>query len=272
MKFGYTCLLSCLTAFAVTVTALPSLGQTPPPYTDSQIAKVESLFKAGNDLMEQKKFADALTKYKEGLVIAPDSQGLLYNGGLAAFSVNDFTLALDLWKRAKTGDLDDMQVRAKLIQTYQALGRSAERDAERKELYAIRNSGRGKELFDTDYYVREQTVIAGKQIMVFEYFELKGDRAVRYIFYILDDKGKIGDRISLGSYEFDNNMWHEMTKPTPKPQERLFHLDGYYSWGHATYGMYPRELTYDETREMVKNILEKNLKPAASSTVVNQKP
>jgi tetratricopeptide (TPR) repeat protein len=257
-----TILPICLFSFGV--------GQTQKTYSDAEINRSETLFKAGNDLMEQNKYAEALIKYKEGLAITPDALGMLYNGGIAAFSTDDFALALDWWKRLKAGDPDDMQARAKLIQTYQAMGRSAERDTERKELFQVRNSGKGRELFDTDYYVREQGSLGGRRVMVFEYFELRGDRALRYVFYVLDDAGKTEFRISLGSYEMTNSIWRETAKP--KAGERLFHMDGYYNWGHATYGMYTTEPTYDETREIVKAVLEKAKKPVSSSTIVNPKP
>jgi hypothetical protein len=68
--------------------------------------------------------------------------------------------------------------------------------------------------------------------MVFEYFELKGDRALRYVFSIVDEsRNDEKYRLSLGSYEVTNAVWHETSKPRPKATDRLFHLDGYYEWG-----------------------------------------
>jgi hypothetical protein len=99
--------------------------------------------------------------------------------------------------------------------------------------------------------------------MAFEHFELKGERALRYVFSILDATGQAEDwRISLGSYNFTNNVWRETTKPTPKEGERLFHLDGYFKGGsHATFGMFAPEPTYDEVRARVIKILEEKSKP-----------
>lgn len=262
---SFCCVIVCLSFFS-----LASSAQQRKEYSMSEINKAEALFEAGNKLMEQKKFSDALVKFKEALAVTSDSLGLLYNGGLAAFETNDYPLALDLWKRLKTGDPDDMQARAKLIQTYQILGKFSDRDTEREELFKLRKEGKSNELASQDFYVREQSVIAGRRIMAFEHFELKGDRALRYVFYILDAKGKAEFRISLGSYAMTNAVWRSTTKPTPKEGERFFHLDGYFDWGHATYGMYPKAPTYDETREIVKNILEKEKTPRSSSTIVKQ--
>jgi len=103
--------------------------------------------------------------------------------------------------------------------------------------------------------------------MAFEHFELKGDRAVRYVFSIIDEsKQEEKYRLSLGSYDTTNAIWHETTKPRPKDSDRLFHLDGYYDWGHATYGMYFPEPSYDDVRTAVIEILEKKKNPLSTST------
>lgn len=243
-------------------------AQTNKEYSNEEIEKVEKIFQAANDLMEQRKFAEALAKYQEGLAITPDSAGMLYNGGLAAFQTKQFDTALTLWKKLKDIDKEDWQVRAKIIQVYQNLGKTAERDKERTELFDLRKAGKVKTLNEADFYVREQTEIANRRLMIFEHFELKGSRALRYVFHVLGNDGKSEYRISLGSYDTTNNIWREMEKK--KGDERLFHLDGYFqNGGHATYGMFPKEPTYDETREMVVKILEKQQKPISSSTVVN---
>ena len=105
----------------------------------------------------------------------------------------------------------------------------------------------------------------GHKVMAFEHFELKGDRALRYVFTVLDKTEHAEDwRISLGSYDLTNSIWRQTTKPTPKEGERLFHLDGYFKGGgHATYGMYFPEPSYDETRARVLKILEGKSQPAS---------
>ena len=62
-----------------------------------------------------------------------------------------------------------------------------------------------------------------------------------------------------------NAIWQETTKPKPKKGVRLFHLDGYFPNGHATYGMFPGEPTYEETRKLVVDILEKSKKPISAT-------
>lgn len=236
--------------------------------TDQQRTQVEKAFALANELMEQRKYAEAALRYKEALMIVPDNPALLYNGGLAYYSSKDYATAADLWTHLKRIEPSDWELRARLIQVYQALNKTAERDAERQELFAMWKSGKSEELKKKVEYCRDQFEVKDQKVMAFELFELKGERALRYVFSILNAAGNGEEfRISLGSYEMDNAIWRETTKPTPKPGERLFHLDGYFKGGHATYGFYAPEPSYDQIRAKVIHILEGNVKPVSSSTV-----
>lgn len=227
----------------------------------------DEAFRAGNALMSEKKYCEALTHYKEGLTSSPDDTSLLYNGGLAAFQCKQYPAAVDLWGHLKGLDPSDWQTRAKLIQAYQAVGKLPEREEERNALFDLRKRDSSGDLAKQVEYCRDQFEAAGEKVMAFEYFELKGKRAVRYVFSIIDEsKQEEKYRLSLGSYDLTNAIWHETTKPRPKDTDRLFHLDGYYDWGHATYGMYFPEPSYDEVRTAVIEILEKKKNPLSTST------
>ena len=252
----------CSTAFA----------QDPSP---AQMAEAEKAFNTANDLLGKRKPGEALPHYKRALAILPHDPAILFNGGMAAFATKDYASALEMWKVVKQVDPADWHARAKLIQVYQALNKTAERDAERTELFAMWKKGEPAELKQQVKYCREQFEVNGKKVMAFEHFELKGNRALRYVFSILDKTEEAEEfRISLGSYDLTNSVWLSRQDPKPKEGERLFHLDGYFKGGsHATYGMYPPpEPTYDQIRAIVVKILEGQDKPASSSTPAQPRP
>ena len=256
----------------VATVSVSAFAQEPSP---AQMKEAEKVFKTANELQEKRKYAEALTQYKRALEILPNDPAILFNGGMAAFATKDYGSALEMWKQVKQIDPTDWHARAKLIQVYQALKKGAERDAERAELFAMWKKGEPAELKQQFEYCRDQFEVNGKRVMAFEHFELKGNRALRYVFSILDKTEEAEEfRISLGSYDMTNNIWREMKDPKPKDGERLFHLDGYFKGGgHATYGMYPPpEPTYDQIRAIVVKILEGQEKPASSSTPANPKP
>ena len=245
---------------------IPSGAQVKPQNPPSAEAVAEKAFNDGNDLMEQRKYKEALARYQEGLAKTPDSTGLLFNGGLAAFMSKDFATAEKLWKSLTELDPEDWQPRAKLVQAYQALGDLKARDEQRRMLMDLRKSGKSEDLNKLDFYCREQFEAAGKKVMVFEHFELKGERALRYVFSILDESGEgQAFRISLGSYETTNRISVELG--SVKKGERMFHLDGYYKWGHATYGFFTPEPSYDDVRKRVIGILEKETQPQSQSQI-----
>lgn len=239
--------------------------ETKPP-DEKEIAAVEELFKTANSQLEKKEYAAALVNYRAGLKVLPNDPAILYNGGFAAMLGNDYVTAAELWTRLKKIEPDDWQVRAKLIQVFQALEKIVERDRERTELIELWKKGDNKELKKQIEFCRERLTAGGRNVLVFELFEFKGPRGMRYVFSILNDAGKEDYRISLGSYDLTNSVWQETTKPKPKDGVRLFHLDGYFPNGHATYGMFPGEPTYEETRKLVIDILEKKKNPLSSTT------
>ncbi len=255
--------LAIVAALSASIT---SGAQDKPQNHPSTEAVAEKAFNDGNDLMRQRKYKEALARYQEGLAKEPDSPGLLFNGGLAAFMSKEFATAEKLWKSLTGLDPDDWKARAKLVQVYQALGDLKSRDEQRAKLLELRKSGRLEELNKQDFYCREQFEAAGKRVMVFEHFELKGERALRYVFIVLDESGE-GEafRISLGSYETTNRISVELG--SVKKGERMFHLDGYYKWGHATYGFFTPEPSYDEVRKRVIDILEGKTQPQSQTRI-----
>jgi tetratricopeptide (TPR) repeat protein len=263
-----TVIASILLLLVLAADRTPAVAQNSNQANSGQnVGQAEKAFKAGNELMEQRKFSEALARYKEALLILPDDPSLLFNGGLAAYSSKDYAQAADLWKRLKAVDPSDWHVRSKLIQAYQALGRLPERDAERAELFEMWKAGKNAELKQQFEYCRDQFEVGGKKVMAFEHFELKGDRALRYVFSIVNEAGDGEEfRISLGSYDLTNAIWRETRQPKPKEGERLFHLDGYFPNRHATYGMYFPEPSYDAVRSQVVQILEGKNKPISGTT------
>jgi tetratricopeptide (TPR) repeat protein len=162
----------------------------------------DEAFRTGNALMDEKKYCEALLTYKKGLASAPDDTSLLYNGGLAAFQCKQYPAAVELWKHLEGLD-----------------AKVAERDQERAELFDLRKNDSSGDIAKRIEYCRDQFEAGGEKIMAFEHFELKGDRAVRYVFSIIDEsKHAEKYRLSLGSYDTTNAIWHETTKPPTEGQ------------------------------------------------------
>ena len=173
-------------------------AQNPPPsnQTPSQgekEAQAEKAFNMANSLLEQDKANEALVHYKKALSFLPNDPAILFNAGMAAFRSKDYAFAAEVWNKLKTLEPLDWHTRAKLVQVYQAMGKTAERDKERGELVEMWKSSKPKapaartgdpaaqsfELKDQYQYCREQFEVKDIKVMAFEHFELKGERALR---------------------------------------------------------------------------------------------
>jgi tetratricopeptide (TPR) repeat protein len=159
---------------------------------------------------------------------------------------------------------DDWRAVAKTIQLYQALRQIPNRDAAVKRLKKLYDAGK----VDQRMYCREQFKHGKNNVSALEYFELEGERAVRYVFHVMDSKtGKSTLRYSLGSYATTNAIARE--SGSIKKGQRLYHMDCYDRDGnHWTLGMYtdPKQITYDAMRKRLIAALDGKLRPISSTT------
>lgn len=218
------------------------------------------------ELLKSKKFTEALAAYKEALAKDPKNPALLYNAGLAGHMSGNPKDAVLFWSQLKEIEPTDWQLRTKLIQAFDAAGQKKERDAERAGFIKLRRDTRDKSLKRLKFYCRDQFSVGTTKLMVFEYFELDGDRPIRLSFDVLDreEKATTG-RYTLGAYKEINAVAQESKHI--KPEQRLFHLDAYRQNGqaHEFFEFFVDEPDYDAVKAMVKEILEGKRKPRSKS-------
>lgn len=206
----------------------------------------------------------AIPLLKKIVALEPKHIGAFYSLGQLSQNRGEHRDALRSFLRVVEMDPADWSARAKVVQEYQALGMIKQRDAHRDALFELRRKGAIKALNEKEFYCRDQFAVGENRIMTLEHFELKGERALRYVFMVLDSKGKkIRYKISLGSYETTTRIARE-TGSIGK-DDRMFHLDGYFPAGeHRTYAMLRKEPGYDEVREMVIAVLKGDMKARSS--------
>jgi tetratricopeptide (TPR) repeat protein len=205
-------------------------------------------------LMQQGRHAEVFQAFKEALEATPHDPNLLYNAGLSAYLSGQFAEAATYWAQLKNLVPQDFGVRAKLVQVYEALQDHSARNAERTELFALRSQVKDEQA-KLAHYCRDQFQVARFQVQAFEHFDLVGEMAIRYTFYIFQ-KGeqKPAFTLSLGSYAATNEYMRE--RGELQPHERLFHLDEYRPNGqHQTRGFFKNEPPYDVVKAAVVDIL-----------------
>jgi len=210
----------------------------------------------------ERRYEDAVALMEQLRSTQPGHPDVLWNLGLWYAELERHEDALEAWLRYREVAPDDWRVRAKLIQTYQALDRKALRDAERAALldwYAGLDSGRQPE---QDLFCREQFRLGERRVMAFEYFRPSGERRVFLRFSVLDAEGQESAWYSLGSYALTN----ELARATGEIGEgaELFHLDRYAEGSHATYAFFKKMPSYETVRQHVVAALKGDLKPVSS--------
>ncbi len=240
---------------------------TPPTIASAQ---PENTAEYRAQLAEEKRYAEAFEAYAEALSKDPTNPSLLYNTGLMAYLSEKHEEAIAPWSKLKELEPNDWQVRAKLIQAYEASGQKTERDDERLGLLKLRKSTKDRQFRKAKFYCRDQFSEGDLRILVFEYFELQGDNPIRLDFVVTTAEGESTQtRYTLGSYATTNEIAKEHLLRKGKPGDRLFTLDAYKRDGkvHELYAMFIGEPDYDDVKVMVQEILQGKREPESSTTI-----
>ncbi len=197
----------------------------------------------------------ALEAWDAILKIDPEDSLARWNHAQTLQTLGESTRAIAAFTEISKLDPGEWKAIAKIIQLSEALGKKQQRDEWVKNLYAIRKKGKLPSLIGQAFYIRDQFTAGDYRVYSLEYFELKGERAVKYSFNLRDQKtGENAYRISLGSYESTNAIARELGDL--KKGERRFHLDGYYPDGaHRTFGFFTGNPGYDQIKKLVKKIV-----------------
>ncbi len=231
--------------------------------TDSK--NIEALRLAGSLEADQGKFEDALEYFVRASALDPQDIDLHYNCGQMSQNLDKPRDALKSFEAVAKLAPDDWRTQAKIVQCSESIGEKSKRDKARECLQKLKRSNK----IDKELFVRDQFKVAGKFVMALEYFELKGDEAVRYSFNVVNKSGeKPSFRISLGSYDVTNEHAHAAGEIGQ--DERLFHLDRYEGQAHQTFSFFHNEPSYEMVKKMVVEILEGKRKPISSMTPTSQ--
>jgi cytochrome c-type biogenesis protein CcmH/NrfG len=217
----------------------------------------------GNVLIESNRGPEGIALMEKALTLRPNDTLFAYNAGQYYQNTGNAKLGVARFELVAKLEPDDWQARAKLVQLNQALGDVAARDRWRTEVIKLY---RAKKLdARVTEFCREQFKAGGKSVLVYESFELTGERAVRYSFRVPAPTKGLERVISLGSYEFTTNSMREAGDL--KADERAWHLDGYWpDNSHKTYGIFTKEPTYEATRAMVVDVLDGKLKASSGTS------
>lgn len=195
----------------------------------------------------------------------PKNSWALYNLGLMTYLEDDFKAAAKHWKALKELSPSDWQVREKLVQAYWGAGESDSANSEIAELRKARESGRHPELSEKGFFICDQFQVGDIRAFVLEYYDLKGERPLAWKFILKSGDEALDHHFSVGSYPSATEF--ARSEGSIGPDERRFHLDGYWVDGsHATYNFYRNRPSYGDVREELQRIIKGEQKPVSTLT------
>lgn len=211
-------------------------------------------------LLDDGKFDEARELLNRAIAANPKFVDGYMNLGQLEQNAGNQAAALSAYGQGLKLQPDDFRAWSKMVQLHEAVQQPEQRDSARDKVFALWKAGK----VDQDCYCREQFKHGKSAVMVMEFFELTGERAVRYGFNLIGPDGKTAEKVSLGSYQGTTDV--ARGTGSIKQDERMFHLDSYQPHRHATLGMFTKEPSYEQTRKMVIDYLEGKLKPMSATT------
>lgn len=221
------------------------------------------IFAKKDDFTNTEKYFQAAIKAR------PDDLDSHYNLGQLYQTHKKPRAAIEKFTKVLEIDPNEWQAIGKLVQENAAIGDDDARDAAVEQMYKVWRSGDRPELGEQAFYIREQIDFGNDKIFALEYFEIKGERAKKYVFHRQEkETEKLKFRISLGSY--DSTTSFSRAKGSIGPDERLYHLDGYGPDGsHYTYGFFNPMPDYNTVKDLTLKAF-RDEQPVISSTKIKK--
>lgn len=211
----------------------------------------EELYNKGMDFLEASNPKKALPYLFEAYELSKESYAANLGLADAYLKLGEPEKAISHYEYYISGN-KDVYGYGRTIQAYQALSETAKRDSKISELLEVWNGMPEERPLG---YVRDSFLELDMKLFAFEEFDPKAPNMIFYRF-IQADNAKQSIYVSLGSYDSTSEITRELEG---KPEGwRLYHLDGYCSGGHRTYGFYDEKPTYDEVRKTILKIYSNN--------------
>lgn len=225
---------------------------------------VQEKFTKATALLKENRFAEALPVFQELAQQLPDSPGVLGNLGVVATKLGNHQLALQSRLRYLQLQPGDPAVMSAVMQNYQALGKIAERDAQRERIFKLWESLPAETKAQAKGYVRDDFTAGGTRFIATEFFEPFAPMYRAYRFDALDGEGKVIWFIALESGDSSTKVARELGNIGKS--ERIWSVDKYQERNHWSYGLMKSRPSYDTVRAMVVSVAEGKLAPMSSSS------
>jgi len=197
----------------------------------------------------------------------PDDIDSHYNLGQLYQNTKQHRSAIKRFETVVELNPNDWRAISKLVQVNETVNDYAARDAAIEKIYEVWRSNVNEDLSEQGFYIREQRETENGKVFALEYFELKGERARKFVFKLQDNQTEeLKFDVSLGSYEHTTEYARAIGRIGP--DERRYHLDGYSPDGsHFTYAFFNSIPTYEAAKELALKAMAGEQKIISTTTI-----
>lgn len=225
------------------------------PVGAGHCATDDAHFQRGVQLVEAGRYAEALSYFEETLSEHPSNPETLWNLGIVHAEIGNHPQALYYWQMYRLVRPGDWRTMERMIQSYQATGDVAARDAMRREFYLWHSLSVDAEAQRPERFCRERFTLGQHTVRVFEYFEPRDDPQVFYRFSVARQDGTEESVMVLGLSAAENRQMHERGELAGNRQN--YYLDYHDRRSQQTVGFFDSQgkPPYDQVREEVMHVL-----------------
>lgn len=246
-----------LPAFAISLLfALPAFAQ---PTTHEQ------QFAEALKLLQQKRYADAVSLLEMLAAANPRASNVYWNLGAAEDELGHHAKAAAAWAAFHRLEPNDWQGSEKLVQALQAEGRPADAQREASALVQAWHANTHSELHQQDKFCREIFNVGRSHLAGFEFFEPHGTAPVHFVFAVQSGERR-GTQVTLTNDLEATQSLHKKGKLSA--DESLFVLGLDSGPTKEVYRFYKQRPSYADIRRDVALILTGELPVVSSVTAV----
>lgn len=156
----------------------------------------EAMYNSGVVLLGLGRDPEAIARFEAAIAVDPKQVNPLYNLGQVRYNHGEFAQALDAWTRARALAPQEFDIAKKLVQTYNALGQTAEAEQARLEAIELWKTSPDPEVRALKGFVVDQFQVDAWHVYAFESLA-PTETGHFYTFKLADANNKVVGSIEL---------------------------------------------------------------------------
>lgn len=209
------------------------------------------------------KVDEALGSLRAGVELHPQHFYLRQTLGCILFDEKQYDEAYTQLLAAHHLNREDGQVVVHLVYLASQLKKPDELEGYITQLYWLHRKGK----FEDKSFIREKFAVGNKNVGVKEFFASSDESPVKFMFYVFDERGREESLVTLITSRQVNKLFRQPDGADSQPMSALVQV---INGNHHHYGGFAAQPGYEQTRQLVVEILEGKRKAFSGSSAATE--